>query len=408
MELCIGPVPRALRRLLHRHMWMREVESETIRREDTPSAVEEVVAKAAPGNRMSVDRGMDLAKSIGGRLAPRFRDARTSGRQVSSILLRRVGWALRGPFWAALLLGVQMCGVMGFCQESAASKGDLLNQAHALAVAGKFSQAETLLHKMLQQNANSADAHFLLGYIYFREQRARRSLAEFTSGARTEHPGVDDLRIVAADYVLLGDFPDAAKWFGVVASKEPQDPDNWYLLGRAQYNENRFQQSIASFKKVLALRPKDVRAENNLGLAWEGMNNVERATQAFHRAIEWQGDHPQDAQPYLNLGILLNNSAHPGKALPYLKSAVRLAPQNPKIREQLARAYKAQKDFAEAQRELEAAVKLAPKAAGLHYELGQVYWREGLHDKAQKQFKICAKLNGGHSDVATPNPYSPN
>lgn len=321
---------------------------------------------------------------------------------------RSSGRILRFSLYVTLLLCVQMGWVAGFCQQASTSDSHVMEQARALAVAGKYSQAEALLQKVLQSHADSADAHFLLGYIYFREQRAKRSLAEFTAGARTRHPGVDDLRIVAADYVLLADYSDAAKWFGVVARKEPQDADNWYLLGRAQYNENRFRQSIASFKRVLVLQPKDVRAENNLGLAWKGLNDVERASKAFHTAIEWEGDHPQDAQPYLNLGIMLMNDAHPERALPYLKTAVRLAPENPKIREQLARAYKAQKDLAGAQRQLEEAVKLAPKAAGLHYELGQVYWREGLHDKAQKQFKICARLNGGHSSTETPNPYSPN
>lgn len=330
-----------------------------------------------------------------------------SGRRVGS-WLRRTDHSLKVFLWTALVVGISMSGAIGVCQQSAANTRDLLSQAHALAVAGKFSQAEALLHKVLAQNENSADAHFLMGYVYFREQRPRQSLSEFTAGARSKHPGVVDLRIVAADYVLLGDFTDAAKWFGVVASKEPDKADNWYLLGRAQYNENRFQQSITSFKRVLALRPKDVRAENNLGLAWKGLNEVEPATKAFHTAIEWEGEHPEDAQPFLNLGILLVNSAHPGAALKYLKTAVRLAPTNPKIREQLARALKAQKDFAGAQKQLEAAVKLAPKAAGLHYELGQVYWREGLHDEAHRQFKISAKLNGGHSGVTTPNPYSPN
>lgn len=324
------------------------------------------------------------------------------------VVPRPVDRSFRSLLLVALLLCVQACCVAGSCQESNATNRQLLAQARALAVAGKYSQAGALLHKVLHSDANSADAHFLLGYIYFREQRARRSLAQFTAGARSRRPGVDDLRIVAADYVLLADYADAAKWFGVVAAKEPRNPENWYLLGRAQYNENRFQQSITSFKEVLSLKPKDVRAENNLGLAWEGLNDVDKASLAFRKAIEWQDDHPRDAQPYLNLGILLDNNSHPEKAVQYLKTAVKLAPRNPKIREQLARTYREQKEMPQAQAQLETAVKLAPKAAGLHYELGQVYWREGLHDKAQQQFKICARLNGGHSSVATPNPYSPN
>ncbi len=334
--------------------------------------------------------------------------SRGARRRLRSMLLRRAHRWLPGYRCATFLLCIQICCGVGFCQQGANSKKNLIERARTLAVAGKLQKAEALLNEVLHRSPNSANAHFLLGYVYFREKRARQSLAEFTAGARTQRPGVDDLRVVASDYVLLGDYTDAAKWFGVVASEDQKDPDNWYLLGRAQYYENHFRHAIASFRKALALRPRSVRAENNLGLACEGMNEMKQASKAFHLAIEWQGTHPNDAQPFLNLGSMLINGAHPKQALHYLKTAVNLAPRNPKIREQLARAYKAQKDFARAQHQLEAAVKIAPKAAGLHYELGQIYWREGFHQEAQKQFKICAQLNGTHSSVQTPNPYSPN
>lgn len=337
--------------------------------------------------------------------APRQRACRCDRNSTFSL---SVGRRLSHFPYAALLIFILMACSVGWCLQDNASIGSLVNRAHKLVVGGKYSQAAALLQQVLRSRQDSSDAHFLLGYIYFRQQRARRSLAEFTAGARTRQPGVDDLRIVAADYVLLADYTDAAKWFGVVASISPQDPNNWYLLGRAQYNENLFRQAIASFQRVLALRDKDVRAENNMGLAWEGLNKEDTAAKAFQKAIAWQGAQPRDAQPYLNQGSLLINKDHPRQALRYLKTAVRLAPRNPKIREQLARAYKMQNNLAQAQRQLEAAVELVPKVAGLHYQLGQVFWHEGLHEQAQKQFKICAHLNGGHSAVATPNPYSPN
>lgn len=309
--------------------------------------------------------------------------------------------------FGALLLCLQLCFASAFCQQAAQGNGDALEQARALAVSGKLQQAQTLLQQVLHSEPTSADAHFLLGYVYFREQHPRKSLAEFTSGARTRFPGVNDLRIVASDYVLLADYTDAAKWFSVVASEDQNNPDDWYLLGRAQYSENHFQQAITSFQRTLALRPDDVTAENNLGLCWQGMNEMAKAKQAFQTAIQWEGAAPNDPQPFLNMGTALINSGHTRQALPYLKTAVHLAPRNPKIREELARIYQTQKDLPQAQHQLEVAIALAPKAAGLHFELGRIYWREGLHDQAQKQFKICAQLNGSHGSVATPNPYTP-
>jgi tetratricopeptide (TPR) repeat protein len=285
---------------------------------------------------------------------------------------------------------------------------DALVRARALADAGKLTEAEAALHDCIARDDSSADAHFLLGYVYFRERKARQSLAEFTTGARFRRPAADDFRVIASDYVLLADYADAEKWFTEVTLQKPDDAEAWYLLGRAQYNEDHFTTAIASFERALTLRPQFIEAENNMGLAWQGLNDPQRAMTAFETAVGWQQDRPADAQPYLNLGTVLDDQSQADKALPYLQEAARLAPKNPKIHEELGRAYDARHELAEAQRELEEAAALAPNASGLHFKLGQIYRREGLRDRAQEEFAICAKLNSTHSSMDTPNPFNPN
>ncbi|MHB8262094.1 MAG: hypothetical protein ACYDEC_17690, partial [Bacteroidia bacterium] len=68
----------------------------------------------------------------------------------------------------------------------------------------------------------------------------------------------------------------------------------------------------------------------------------------------------------------------------------------------------AESKLPQAQHELETAASLAPNASGLHFKLGRIYKREGLRDLAQQQFGICAKLDGTHSSIDTPNPYTSN
>ncbi len=127
---------------------------------------------------------------------------------------------------------------------------------------------------------------------------------------------------------------------------------------------------------------------------------------AFSTAVEWQGDHPSDAQPFLNLGALLSQQNRFDQALRYLRIAVTLTPNNPKIREELGRAYEGSGSLSQAEEQLQRAAVLAPNVSALHYELGRIYQREGLRDRAQEQFALCAKLNGSHSSVETPNPFS--
>lgn len=288
----------------------------------------------------------------------------------------------------------------------AQSSLDALAAARSLADQGKLAEAETAIRSYLSANPNSADAHFLLGYVLFREKKARESLAEFTAGAKVRRPGPEELKTVASDYVLLDDFVDADKWFSAVVAGAPDDANAHYLLGRTRFNENDYRGAIASFERAIALRPKYVEAENNIGLAWRELNDLDKARTAFETAIEWQGTPPSDAQPFLNLGKLYGYQHQPEKAVEYLQRAAELAPNNPTIHEELSHIYAARPDLTKAQEELEKAIALAPNVSSLHYQLGQLYRKQGLSDRARQEFDLTAKLSGSHSSEKTPNPLS--
>ena len=285
---------------------------------------------------------------------------------------------------------------------------DPLSRAHALLDAGKIQDAESVLRTEIAANPSSADAHFLLGYALFREQKARESLAAFTAGAKFRRPNADELKVVAADYVMLGDYSDADKWFSRVVAETPNDFDAWYLLGRTKYNENEYAASIADFEHAIALHPRYVEAENNMGLAWKGLNDRDKAQAAFQAAIDWQGTQPTDAQPFLNLGALLADQGDDAKAIPFLTRAVALAPKNPSVHEELGKVYLAINRLSEAQSELEQAIALAPDTSSLHYKLAQILRKEGQDKRAKEEFAICERLNGAHSSSKTPNPPSLN
>ena len=295
-----------------------------------------------------------------------------------------------------------LCAAPALAQTSP----DLLSQARSLLDAGEIAQSESILRRHLAANPESADAHFLLGYALFREQKAKESLEEFTAGAKYRRPKADELKVVAADYVMLGDYSDADKWFTEVTAELPNDADAWYLLGRTRYNENKFTPAIDAFERALTLRPKFVEAENNIGLAWKELNDSEKARSAFQRAIDWQGDSPGDPQPFLNLGAFLAGSNENDQAIALLKKALSIAPKNPSAHEELGKIYLAMNRLTDAQAELEQAIALSPDTSALHYKLGQILRKEGLADRAQQEFAICERLNGAHSSSKTPNPPS--
>lgn len=309
----------------------------------------------------------------------------------------------------------------------------ILVEARAELEKGMANDSEHLVRRYLEGHANSAQAHFLLGFILFREiqeeakhqaqaadaktveptasqmsskeEKAKVSLAEFTAGAKYSKPGAFDLKIVALDYVLLGDYTDADKWLTRALQRNPQDSEDWYSLGRIKYNENRFAEAITAFERCLNLDARNVKAEANIGLSYAGLGRNDEAIAAYQQAIAWQADSPnKNPEPYIDYGDLLIEKNRPQEAVPLLLQAIQIDPSERRAHEKLGKAYVDLKQLALAQAEYEAAIALAPGNARLHYLLGQVYRKEGFIDKAKLELERFQALNGTALPAAAPQP----
>lgn len=270
-----------------------------------------------------------------------------------------------------------------------------LASARMALAARNLSEAERLTRLFVSSHLDSADGHYLLGFILFQERNPKASLAEYTEAARYRRPQVADLLVVGSDYVLLADYADADKWFTQALAWEPENELTLYYLGRTKYNENLFDEAVGLFTRCLKLSPKNVKAEDNLGLAYAGLGKAEEASAAYRKAIAWDAASvSKNSDPYINLGILLMETNLPEQAIPYLLQAVEISPGEMRAHRELGKAYKYVNQFEKAQTELEKAVELAPGNAPLHFMLAQVYRKRGLADKALTETEKYTALTG--------------
>lgn len=312
-----------------------------------------------------------------------------------------------------------------------------LVEAKSLLDQGKTADADRLVRDYLATHPNSAEAHFLRGYILFRqiqassetmdrshrelykeqgipatdagfqERAAKDSLGEFTEGAKYRKPTAFDLKIIALDYVVLGDYVDADKWLTHSLQWNPKDSDGWYWLGRAKYSENRFEEAAQSFEQCLKAEPKSVKVEDNLGLSYAALGQTDKAIAAYQNAIAWQSESAaKDPGPFLDLGALLMDQNRPQEAVPYFLQAVAISPKESRHHEELGQAYFRLEELQKAQTELETAVSLSPQNPRLHYLLGRVYRKEGFVTKADAEFNLSESLKAAPAQTppASPKP----
>jgi tetratricopeptide (TPR) repeat protein len=309
-----------------------------------------------------------------------------------------------------------------------------LAEARALLENDRATDAEPKVRDFLAAHPDSADGHFLMGHVLFLEiqeeakqqsdvsvgdmagtskgsrsersqERAKLSLAEFATGAKLRDPSAADLRVVAFDYVLLGDYVDADKWLTRMLAWTPNDPDGWYYLGRAKYTENRFDEAINAFGRALKLSPGNVKFEDNLGLAYAGLNRTNEALAAYKTAIEWQSQSTSKSPDlFIDIADLLLDQSHPADAIDYLRQAIAIAPNDSKAHELLGKAYVRLDDLPKAQSELENALQFAPQNRNVHCMLAPVYRKQGKAEKAKSESERCSSLAGSNSIAETPRP----
>jgi tetratricopeptide (TPR) repeat protein len=304
-----------------------------------------------------------------------------------------------------------------------------LAEAKSLLKKGLVTQAEKVTREFLLQHADSAEGHFLLGYILFdevrekyvgeeekegenfryketvsaslgemRDAKARESLVEFSAGARYGSPSAFDLKIVALNYLLLKDEPSAEKWLTASTTLNSHDAQAWYYLGRTKYSETKYAGAIEAFERCLKLDPENVVAEYNVGLSYEGLNQNDEAIQAYQNAIGWESQYQlKSPDPFVALARLYLHQNQPEKAVPYLLQAITVFPELSLPHEELGKAYSVLHRLPEAQEQLEKAVQLSPQDASLRCLLGQVYQQEKMTAKAQTEFERCTMLRNKQS-----------
>ena len=296
---------------------------------------------------------------------------------------------------------------------------DPLAPARALLNRNAPEEAEKLLRPYLTSHPNAAQAHFLLGYILFREiqtkeaatsgsaalpplpssvalreKNTRESLAQYTLGSQLQTPSAFDLKIVSLDYILLNDYPDADKWLSKALTWQPNDAQGWYYKGRIKFKQANYSAAIEAFRHALTLSPQNIAAADNLGLAYAGLGQTDAAREAFQTAIAWtKAQHSTNDAPWVDMGDTLTQDSRAAEAVSYLQQAVSMDPKDLRAHEKLAEAFRNLQQWPQEQLELEKAVQLAPNSASLHFMLGQVYRKNGKPDKARTEFAASAALH---------------
>jgi tetratricopeptide (TPR) repeat protein len=139
------------------------------------------------------------------------------------------------------------------------------------------------------------------------------SIPAFAQNAESTPPTNNNVKL-GQKALLDGDFKTAANYLAKALPAEAADPNVHYMLGYSQYHSGDYKKALASFAKVVELRPDDAaayyyRGKVNSTLAVQtgskaSLSNREamlkEAISDYSKAISID---PSDAKLYMNRGI---------------------------------------------------------------------------------------------------------
>jgi len=218
---------------------------------------------------------------------------------------------------------------------------------------------------------------------------------------------------LAAESMRNGDLDSAGSGFAAVIKQAPAFAEAHFNLGLVREEQGQHAEAIGNFQKALTLKPRLHGANLFLGVAHYKLNHFDEALVALKKETT---AYPKDAGALMWLGVVNLAKDRPEEAAVALDKAATLAPNDvdilyhrgqahllvsknsyarmftadPKswrVHQVLAQANAEADQHTDAIAEYEAAIKLAPTQPGLHEELGSEYRNARMPQEAAAAFQ---------------------
>ncbi|MEQ1607004.1 MAG: tetratricopeptide repeat protein [Pyrinomonadaceae bacterium] len=136
--------------------------------------------------------------------------------------------------------------------------GGYTNLCRALNETKEFAQAVIACNNSLRIRPNDGETYFYLGNALVGTDKSVEAARAYSNAVR----GLEE-----------------------VTKKNPEQSENWYLLGNSYFADKQFDKAIESYLKCLEISPKFLRARANLGISYARKKNKAAATEQYNLLI---------------------------------------------------------------------------------------------------------------------------
>lgn len=297
------------------------------------------------------------------------------------------------------------------------------NLGAALAHEGRYTEAVEEYKQALKLQPGNLKVELNLALAHYKALQLGEAVHDLVA-LNTSEPADLNIALLLGDcYFRLGEFKKAVALLGPFEKTHPQERALIYLYGMSLIRDGQVDKGEIQVNKILShgnsaearlmlgaarleiydnagaidelsvairLNPRLPLAHYLYGRALLTLGHREQAMKAFREELAID---PNEFEPNLYLGVLLNQSEEYKEAVPYLTRALQVRPGDPAVRFQMALGEIGTGKLEKARKMLGQIIKASPDFLDAHVSLAQVYYRLRMKKEGDHERTIIAKLN---------------
>jgi tetratricopeptide (TPR) repeat protein len=297
------------------------------------------------------------------------------------------------------------------------------NLGAALARAGRYEEAIAEYDRALSRSPENPALLLNLGLAYYKTGRPAEAATRFERAASLAPQFKDQVILLRAScYNSLGKYKQAIALLAPLEKEKSADQAFDYLYGTALIGDgqnvsgaavidrilsrgdsaealllrgtlkmraNDHDGAVADVEKAIALNSRLPGAHARLGEILFAVGEIERARTAFGQELALD---PDDFVSNLDMGVLAKQDQEYVEARRYFERALKMRPNDPGVRYQMANVDLATGNPDQARKALEALIGESPDFAEAHASLAAVYYRLDRKADGEREHAIAKKL----------------
>lgn len=264
--------------------------------------------------------------------------------------------------------------------------------------AGQHAQAEALYRESLKSAPNDAQAHYLLGALYYDLKQFEQTLESLDRaiGLRPQH--WPSHALLGAVSMALQRFGDAVRHFKTVALATPTSLEAQINLGSALNAARQFGEAESVYRRALGLHQPSAKVLHGLAVAQLGAGHQDAGLATLRQCV---AQFPEFAPGFISLGQNLAALGNYDEAAATFENGLNHHPGHTELLLLLANLRYRQRRPEEAEGVFRRLLDLDPQHASAHNQLGAVLADLGRWDESERAIRRALALSPHDAEAET-------